>query len=259
MNWPVKIAGFAYRNWIFAWRSIFSFVEILFWPVVNLISIGFMAEFLRFEANIRNFVFTGVIASSMLQITQLDVSYSVLYDVWSKSSKHTYLAPIDHVQYLLGAWLVGMVRGTLVFVLMSLAAVFWYGFDMPPLHAILLFVSGVFLTALTVGTLVCIVITLYGQKVEVTAWSMVALLMMLSGIYYPVEYLPEPVRFVSQSIPLTYFLSYLRGFYGFESTFDYGLIKGFIGVLVYEALGILLLSGAYRRSSRTGKIINLSE
>jgi ABC-2 type transport system permease protein len=85
----IRIFAFAYRNWIFAKRNFFAFAEILFWPFVSLVSIGLMGNFLDLKSNLLNFVLTGAIASGVLQVTQLDVSYGLLYEIWSKSIKHT--------------------------------------------------------------------------------------------------------------------------------------------------------------------------
>ncbi|MDD5730954.1 MAG: ABC transporter permease, partial [Candidatus Omnitrophica bacterium] len=146
MNSAIKIAGFAYRNVIFAKRNFFTFFEILFWPFVAIISVGIMGTFLKFQADIMNFILTGAIASGILQVAQLDVAYSMLYDVWSKSSKHTFLAPVSHTDYLAGGWIVGIIRGTLVFLLMYVFSRAYFGFTLPALTATVFFLAGVFLT-----------------------------------------------------------------------------------------------------------------
>jgi len=94
-------------------------MEILFWPVVGLLSVGIMGSFLELRENTLAFVLTGAITAGVLQVTQLDVSYSLLYDIWSKSIKHTFLAPITQYDYIVGSWLVGVSRGGLVFTLLG--------------------------------------------------------------------------------------------------------------------------------------------
>ncbi len=255
----VKIAAFAYRNWIFAQRNVFAFVEIIFWPLVGLLSIGLMSSFLDLKGNLANFIFTGTITSGVLQITQMDVSYSTLYDVWSKSYKHTLLAPITHFHYVFGSWLIGMARGLIVFFLLAVLARRFFHFGMPSFPITAVFLAGVFGTGLVLGMFVCLLILLFGQKVEVTAWSMVSLLMLICGIYYPVSYLPEAIRFISELIPLTYFLDYFRSSYGFEPLFTHDLLKGFAGVVVYAFLLLYCLDLALARARRTGMILRLSE
>ena len=45
----LRIFAFAYRDWLFARRNIFAVVEMLFWPIVGMLSIGLMGNFLRLE------------------------------------------------------------------------------------------------------------------------------------------------------------------------------------------------------------------
>ena len=126
-----KIFAFAYRNWIFAKRNFFAFTEIVFWPFVSLVAIGLMGNFLDLKGNVANFVLTGAITGGVLQVTQLDVSYSLLYDIWSKSLKHTFLAPVTPYHYVIGSWLIGMIRGSVVFLLLAIFSYLAFGFTLP--------------------------------------------------------------------------------------------------------------------------------
>jgi hypothetical protein len=57
------------------------------------------------------FVMTGTLAAGVLQIAQLDVGYTVLYELWSKSLKHTLLTPVGVSEGVAGTWIIGMARG----------------------------------------------------------------------------------------------------------------------------------------------------
>ena len=48
-----------------------------------------------------------------MSVCQLDVAYAVLYDVWSKSVKHQFLAPIGVRHLTIGSWLIGILRSIL--------------------------------------------------------------------------------------------------------------------------------------------------
>ena len=68
--------------------------DVFFWPMISLLSIGLMAKFIKLGPQTLGFVMTGTLAAGVLQITQLDVGYTVLYELWSKSLKHTLLTPV---------------------------------------------------------------------------------------------------------------------------------------------------------------------
>lgn len=259
MSSLIKIWAFAYRNLIFAKRNFFTFFELLFWPFVSIVSIGLMGVFLEFRGNVMDFVLTGAITSGILQVAQLDVSYSLLYDVWSKSWKHTFLSPISHLDYILGGWAVGIIRGTAVFLIMYLFSRFMFGFALPPLPVTLVFLAGVFLNAAMLGMAVCVLIFFFGTKVDIVAWSSVALIMLFCGIYYPVDTLSPPARIIAQFIPLTYFLDYFRSSYGFTPVFSHGLLKGFGETIVYSLALLRLLEWSFWQSRKSGMILRLSE
>src|SRR2546426_8024405 len=138
-----------------ATRNVFFFFELLFWPIVGVVSIGLMTRFLELRSEATAFVLLGTIALSVVQVCQLEVAYAVLFDVWSKSVKHQFLAPIGVRHLTLGSWIVGMARGGALFLL--LAALGWWAFDFrvlaPGWLPVAAFVLGCFLNAGSVGVL----------------------------------------------------------------------------------------------------------
>src|SRR5262245_63243174 len=95
-------------------RNVFFFFELLFWPIVGVLSIGLMSRFLELTPAQASFVLIGTIALSIVNVCQLEVAYAVLLDVWSKSLKHQFLATIGISHHTLGSLVFGMFRGHLV-------------------------------------------------------------------------------------------------------------------------------------------------
>jgi ABC-2 type transport system permease protein len=256
-----KTKAFVYKNWIMTKRNVFTLFEILFWPLVGFLSVGLLTEFVRLDQGTRAFILVGIVSMSAVQVCQLDVSYVLLYDVWSKALKHGFIAPVGIRHLLLGSLAVGILRGSVVFFLLMGASyrLFDFDFTVPGAGALCLFVLGLFLSAAMVGALVCILVLTFGNRAEVAAWSLVSLMLLVCGIYYPVSILPRWATLVAEIIPLTYFLEYFRGFYGFTSTFSHVLGKGYSLVFVYLVLEVLLMKAALSRAKRTGLLLKLSE
>jgi len=242
-------------------RNAFTLFEILFWPIVGLASVGLLTEFLSLSGPMRSFILIGVISMGTIQVCQLDVAYVLLYDVWSKSVKHAFMAPVEIRHFLVGSWLAGMIRGCIVFVLLVGISSFFFGFDLRPagIPVVLIFLLGLFLNSILIGLSVCILVLIVGNRAEVTAWSLVSLMMLLCGIYYPVHILPAPFVILARLFPLTYHLDYLRSFYGVEASFDHSLALGNGLALAYLAMAVLGLRAAIKRARRTGILLRLSE
>lgn len=264
MSWraeAVAVWAFVVRNFVMGTRNIFFFFELLFWPTVGVLSIGLMSRFLDLRDEATAFILIGTLALSVVQVCELEVAYVVLFDVWSKSIKHQFLAPIGIRHLTLGAWVVGVLRGVVIFAV--LGGLGWWAFDFNPLVAgvlpLLTFLIGCLLTAWIVGVAVCALITIFGNRAEAFAWASVNFVLVLAGIYYPVSVLPGPAAVVAAAIPLTHFLDAYRSHFGFASEFRAPVATGLALSLLYATVAHLLFLGAVRRARRTGLLLKMSE
>jgi len=232
---------------------------VFFWPLISLVSIGLMSKFINLNSNVFQFIMTGTLAAGVLQIVQLDVGYTVLYELWSKSLKHTVLTPVGITEGVCGTWMAGMLRGGLTFLLLVIAAAWGFGFHLPGFWITTAFVFGLFSCALILGIIVNILILSFGQKVEITAWMFAHLFMILCGIYYPVSILPPFFQTLALAIPITHFLEFLRQSYGFKAYTQYPLLMGFALTSFYLMVSLHLLAKAYTRARRKGVVVRLSE
>ncbi len=253
-----RIAASFYKSWIMAKRNFFTIFEVLFWPFIGLMSIGLMGTFFKLNENTISFILIGAIAFSIIQVCQIDIAYVMLFDMWSKSIKHTFIAPVRGHHLIFGSLLFGILRSSLVFIILMAISFYTFGFNflIAGIMPALIFLTGLFLTSASIGILVCISILRFGQRAEVAAWTMTGIMMFICGIYYPVSVLPEAVQIVARAIPLTYFLEYMRSFYGFGEA---NIVTGFGLGLFYFAVGIIALDRAIIMARRSGILLRLSE
>lgn len=264
MSWrdeALAVWAVVVRNAIMASRNVFFFFELLFWPIVGVVSIGFMTRFLALTPAQGSFVLIGTIALSVVNVCQLEVAYAVLMDVWSKSIKHQFLAPIGIRHLTLGSWMVGIVRGLLVFVLVAVLAGWAFGFRVlqPGVGAVVVFLFGCFVNAWIVGVFVCALITLFGNRAEAFAWASVNLVLMLAGIYYPVSVLPDSAAAIARAIPLTYFLDAYRSHFGFATEFAAPITTGLVLSAFYAVVAHCAFWASIQRARRTGLLLKMSE
>ncbi|MCL6621144.1 MAG: hypothetical protein K6T55_03500 [Syntrophobacterales bacterium] len=125
-----QIWAFAARSLIVNRRNVFAVFEMLFWPGVAILSVGLLTRFLHLDADTVSFILIGAVSMNTIQIAQLDLSYSLLYDVWSRSLKHAFIAPVRLAHLILGAGLVGLGRGLFIFVVMGVLSQTLFGMDL---------------------------------------------------------------------------------------------------------------------------------
>ncbi len=257
----VKVWAFAARGGIMNRRNVFAVFEMLFWPLVGLFSVGLLTRFLQLGSDTVSFVLIGAVAMNTVQIAQLDVSYALLYDVWAKSLKHGFIAPIHLLHVILGSGIVGLVRGLVVFAVMLTLSI--WAFDMDLRRAgwigVSIFFLGMFLVAVIEGILVLSLVLLFGHRAEITAWAISYLVLLLAGLYYPVTLLPRSLQVVAQLIPLTHFLEYFRWFYGFPLSTPNPLVRGVLLSLGYLVAGYGLITLSLWRARQRGTLLKLSE
>ncbi|MCS7118430.1 MAG: ABC transporter permease [Archaeoglobaceae archaeon] len=256
----IKTLGFTYRNFIITKRNFFTIFETLFWPVIGLISVGLMSTYLDLKNEYFAFILIGAVTLSILQVSQLDVAYVLLFDVWSKSVRYTFVSPISSWNMLLGSWLFGVFRGFIAFSILFIASNTLFGIDLLiPLHCLILFLFGIFLSAKIIGMITCSLLLIFGYRAEIFAWTLSAIFMLICGIYYPVSMLPESIRTLAYIIPLTHFLEYYRSFYGFETSYPNTLQIGYL--LSFFAIFSLFIFHlwALERARKRGTITQFSE
>ena len=257
----IKTSAFALKNWLITKKRVFHLFEILFWPFISLISVGLLTRFLGLESRMVEFVLIGVIAFSVVQIGQLDMAYVILYSIWNKSLKHEMVAPVNAYHLIAGSWTMGMIHSFLIFLLLSFfsSLLFRLNFLGSGIIRVSLFFLGLTLFSAFVGILVCAIAFRFGGRAHVGATSIVSILILLSGIYYPVDVLPEPLRFIAYLIPLTYFLEYFRSFYGFTPENKSPLLIGFVLTVLYDLIAISLLQLSIRNARQKGILTKMSE
>jgi ABC-2 type transport system permease protein len=261
LNWRGELNKYlasAYKNWIISRRNVFTLFELFFWPIMGLLTIGLLTRFLNVGQEMVSFLLVGAIALTILQTSQMDVAYVLLFDMWSKSIKNTFIAPIKSYHLVFGALLFGMIRGTFVFTILVIVSnrLFGFNFLAGGFIPVLVFLAGVFCMAAVIGITVCISILIFGQKADVAAWSLSGMILLVSGIYYPVEVLPAALQALSRAIPLTYFLEYYRSVY---IPGPHNLVFGALLAALYLGIGLVLLDRSIERARRTGIMLRLSE
>ena len=257
----IKISAFALKNWLITKKRVFHLFEILFWPFISLISVGLLTRFLGIDAKMVEFVLIGVIAFSVIQVGQLDMAYVILYSIWNKSLKHEMVAPINAFHLIVGSWGMGVIHAFLIFLMMCIfsSLAFRLNFFDSGVFRLFLFFIGLVFFAAFVGISVCALAFRFGGRAHVGATSIVSILILLSGIYYPVEILPRPFYDVAYLIPLTYFLEYFRSFYGFTMGSTNPLLLGFLLTAVYNLIAIYLICLSIQNARQKGILTKMSE
>ncbi|OHA22023.1 MAG: hypothetical protein A3G52_03310 [Candidatus Taylorbacteria bacterium RIFCSPLOWO2_12_FULL_43_20] len=196
-------------------RSLPRIMDILFWPVLELLVWGFLSVYLEklniTSVSVLTFLLGAIIFWDILNQSQKAVSISFLEDVWEKNFLNIFVSPLKLSEFLSAAALLALIRILLVAVILGVLAglfyhfnIFQFGFYLIPFMANLLifgFSLGIFTTA---------IILRFGTAAQILAFGFIVLIQPFSAVFYPVSSLPQYIQYVSYLIPSTYVFEGMR-------------------------------------------------
>jgi len=247
------------RYWI--WEAVW-----LVYGTVTVLSIGYLASGLgagqggaglRSLADTQLYLLVGALLWQYLSYIFFEVAFAIIWERWEGTIEYTFMAPVRRVTHLLGcacfALVYGVARTALILVAMMLA--FHLDLSHADFGGALAVLAAATLPVMGLGILTSILPLLSPEKGEQMAFAMNGILLLVSGVYYPVSVLPGWLQYIGDASPLTYTLSGIRSAL-LDHTSAAALLPT-IGVLlamgvVLVAVGFRAFAWAERRAKRLG-------
>lgn len=196
-------------------RSLIRSLELIYWPVLDLLMWGFLSVYV---ARLRGggataiaFLLGGLILWDIFFRAQQAISVSFLEDVWTRNLVNVFVSPVSTAEYLGATMLLGVIKVTVIAVLMAGLALALYAFNILLYGlALLPFAVNLILTAWGMGIITTALILRYGQSAEVLAWAVAFLFQPFSAVFYPVQVLPPALQRAAWLLPTTYAFEGMR-------------------------------------------------
>lgn len=197
------------RNWV---RP----VELVFWPMMDLLVMGYLTIFLQqktagdFPLFIR-FLIGAVILWDVLFRSEQAVAISLLEDIWTRNLLNVFAAPVRVSEYLCATFVLGIIRISLTVVVLALVAQGLYAFNLLEFQWLLLpYLASLLVFGWALGMISTALIIRWGQAAESLAWAIPFLIQPLAAVFYPVAVLPGWVQWVAYLLPCTYIFEGMR-------------------------------------------------
>jgi ABC-2 type transport system permease protein len=211
-NELVGLGGIVERNIYLTKRYILWDVAFLLWTIANTLTIVFIARTVPTTAALQNSLETkllvGGVIWAFLGIVFEFVTETVAWERWEGTIEYTFMAPLSRPVHLFGmgayAVLYGMVRAFLLFC----AVVLFIGIHVQ--HAN--FAAAVSLLAIAsisfigIGMMTAVLPLISPEKGMQLGFIAQGLMLVVSGVYYPVSVLPGWMQWISKISPATYAL-----------------------------------------------------
>ncbi len=204
-----QVYAFVYRQNHNMFRSPIGLFEIVIWPLGSLFSLGFLGNFVDVaygSTQFVTFILIGQCGWSLVYIVQQGLSYGLMHEIWSSTLIDTMITPTDERQFIIGNGIAGGIKGLLVLSVMALCSYFAFNVNIfaGDLFVLILILFSFYIAAVSLGLIVVSLIFYFGHDAQVMAWTITGIIILFSGVFYPVTILPELIQPISWSSPITY-------------------------------------------------------
>jgi ABC-2 type transport system permease protein len=197
-------------------RSPIRLVEMVFWPIVDLLVWGNLTIFLQRNstpdfASFLMFLMGGMILWDILFRAQQGVAISFLEDVWTRNLLNVFVAPVRNLEYLLATFLVGFLRIGVTCVTLFVVAYLGYSFNLFKMHWWLIpFFANLMWFGWSLGMISTALILRWGQAAESLAWAVPFFIQPVVAVFYPVQDMPKWVQPIANAMPATHVFEGMR-------------------------------------------------
>jgi len=258
------IAGLMLRYLFLYTRNAVRLVELVFWPIVELLVWGFLTTYLQrnTDGNFPHFItflIGAMIFWDVLFRAQQGLAISFLEDVWTRNLLNIFVAPVRPLEYVMATCGVGLLRVGVTVVILTLLAWGAYAFRLWDFQILLIpLFANLLLFGWSLGMISVALILRWGQAAESLAWAVPFLIQPISAVFYPVSVLPPWLQPVAFALPSTHVFEGMRAVLAGQAAIlpQLGWALGLN--LVFMAIAALHFALTLRRARDQGTLVKLA-
>ena len=239
-------------------------LELAYWPTFQLLLWGFITTFFlqhsSWIAQAAGVLISAVLLWDVLFRANLGLALTFLEEMWARNLGQLFISPLRPSELIASLMFISLIR--------TLISVTPAAFLALPLFDVWVFDLGLGLAAFffnlmvmgwAIGLLVSGLLLRLGLGAESLCWLGIFLIAPITGIYYPVEVLPDWLEPVAWTLPSTYVFEGMRSVL-FDQVFRWDLLAG---AVCLNLLYLLLCSGVFlwmfRVARYQGKLLQQGE
>jgi ABC-2 type transport system permease protein len=263
----VAVWGYVQRNFFLTKRYFMWELVWLTFTTVNAMSITFIGagagelsggEKLDTE-RFMTFLLIGALLWSYLSMIFDVLSETVQWERWEGTIEYTFMSPTSRVTHLLGMGVYAIVYGIIRTAVVLGVAMVAFDLDLSEANywAALVVLAVCSVSLVGFGVVAAVMPLLSPEKGQQVTYIISALLLLVSGVYYPVKVLPEWMQVMAQFSPVTYALSGSRaallGGAGLPQLWG-SLWPLLIMGIIFVPMGLFVFNLGESYAKRTGKL-----
>jgi ABC-2 type transport system permease protein len=214
----VGLGGVVERTWYFVKRYIWWDVAFFLWTVANTLTIVFIAEGIEASGGeidvnrATTILLIGAVVWAYLGIIFEILTETVAWERWEGTIEYTFMAPLARPVHLFGMGLFAIAYGIVRAVLLFAVVAAFFDLDMPNANfvAALVVLAIGSISFVGIGMMTAVLPLISPEKGTQLGFVAQGMLLVVSGVYYPVSVLPEWMQWLATISPATYALDGIR-------------------------------------------------
>jgi ABC-2 type transport system permease protein len=261
----IGLAGVVERNVYLVRRYIWWDIAFFIYTIANTLTIVFIAR--GIEATGGTFdvdraaasLLIGAVVWAYLGVLFEIITETVAWERWEGTIEYTFMAPLARPVHLLGMGAFALLYGLLRAVLLYVVCTFFFDLAVPgaDFGAALAVLGLASVSFIGLGMMTAVLPLISPEKGVQLGFMAQGLLLVVSGVYYPVEVLPRWMQWIATVSPATYALDGIRAAIldgQGVATLGHALIPlALIGVLSIP-LGLAVFARGERYAKQHGKL-----
>jgi ABC-2 type transport system permease protein len=201
----------------------------------------------------------GTVVWAYLRAVFANVGEMVAWERWEGTIEYTMMAPISRLAHMLGVSLFSIIYGLARSALLLGVLALFFSVDLSNANlggaALILLVGSV--SFLGFGIMAAVLPLLFPERGEEMTFVISSILLLVSGVYYPISVLPDWMEPLATVSPATYVLKGMRSAL-LEGTPTLALGPSILPILILGALtlpvGVAVFGWGERYAKRTGRL-----
>jgi ABC-2 type transport system permease protein len=260
---PHRIGAMVQRYWYLLMSSWPRLLELIYWPALQIITWGFLQNFISenagFFARAGGTLIGAVILWDILFRGQLGFSISFLEEMWARNLANLMMSPLKPIEFLISLMIMSLLRLAIGVIPMTLLA-FFFGFNFYSIGLpLIVFFCNLIFTSWSIGIFVSGLVLRNGLGAESIVWTLMFGILPLACIYYPVTVLPHWLQYVAWSLPPTYVFEGMRALLSNHVFRADLMIEAFAINVVLFAASFAIFLALLRSARRHGALLQGGE
>lgn len=244
--------------------SIPRIIELAYWPTMQMLIWGFMSQFLtqhsEWFVQAGGILIGAVLLWDVMFRSNIGVSISFLEEMWSRNLGQLFVSPLRPYEWACSLLAISAIRTLIGVAPAALLAIPLYHYSIFEMGLPLIaFFLNLLIFGAAVGLAVSGLVLRCGLGAESLAWAVIFAVAPLSGIYYPINTLPEWLQPIAYGLPSAHVFEGMRAV-ALDGVFLTGRFIWAICLnFVYLALGLGAFLLAFRGARHRGQLLQMGE